>query len=132
MRIRILADYELGVDFVSKKLTIPTQLPTLRAEVDKVIIHIHGGGFIALNSDNHQIFLRRWAKETQVPVFSIDYRKAPMNPYPDSSNDCYQGYYWIMTQAKKHLGMDIKKVIIAGDSAGGQLALNVVTLAIIR
>ena len=67
-----------------------------------------------------------------MPVFSIDYRKAPKHPYPDSSNDCYQGYYWIMTQAKKHLGMDIKKVIVAGDSAGGHLALNVITLAIIR
>jgi len=63
--------------------------------------------------------LRKWAKELKIPVFSVDYRLAPKHPFPMPLNDCYQGYHWIITQAKKWLNMDIKKVILAGDSAGG-------------
>ena len=72
-----------------KSLKIPQQLPPLRAKIEKVIIHFHGGGFIALKSENHQVFLRKWGKELQVPIFSVDYRHAPKHPYPESSNDCY-------------------------------------------
>ena len=67
-----------------------------------------------------------------MPVFSVDYRLAPRNPYPDPVNDCYQAYVWIMTQAEEQLGMKIKHVILAGDSAGGHLALSVNLLAILR
>ena len=63
VRIRLMSELDLGIDFSSRKLTIPTNLGPLRAQIEKVIVHFHGGGFIALNSDNHQIFLRRWAKE---------------------------------------------------------------------
>jgi len=65
-------------------------------------------------------------------VFSVDYRLAPRNPYPDPVNDCYQAYVWIITQAEQQLGMKIKHVILAGDSAGGHLALSVTLLAILR
>jgi hormone-sensitive lipase len=67
-----------------------------------------------------------------VPVFSVDYRLAPGNPYPDPINDCFQAYVWIMTQAKDLLNMDIKHVILAGDSAGGHLALSTTLLAMVR
>ena len=54
-----------------------------------LIIHIHGGGFIALNSNDHQSYLRRWASKIQVPVFSIDYRLAPDHPFPLSLDDVW-------------------------------------------
>ena len=69
-----------------------------REKVQKIIIHFHGGAFISQSSDVAQPYLRRWAKELKVPIFSIDYRLAPKNPYPDPINDCYQGYYWLVTQ----------------------------------
>ena len=47
-------------------------------------------------------------------------------------NDCYQAYYWILTQARQQLGMEIEKVVVIGDSAGGHLACAVTQLCILR
>jgi acetyl esterase/lipase len=62
----------------------------------------------------------------------VDYRLAPANPYPDPVNDAFQAYVWIITQAKKQLGMDLEQIIVAGDSAGGHLACSVSFLAFLR
>ena len=67
-----------------------------------------------------------------IPIFSIDYRLAPKNPYPDPINDCYQAYVWIITQAKDQLGMDVEHVILCGDSAGGHMSVAVSFLAALR
>jgi hormone-sensitive lipase len=67
-----------------------------------------------------------------VPVFSVDYRLAPKNAYPDPINDCYQAYVWIVLQAKEQLGMQLEHIILAGDSAGGHLCVTVAMLAALR
>lgn len=41
------------------------------------VIHIHGGGFIAMSSGSHQNYTRMWANDTGVPILSIDYRLSP-------------------------------------------------------
>jgi len=63
--------------------------------------------------------------------FSIDYKLAPEHQYPDGLNDCWQSYLWIMNYCENILGIKNQKVIIAGDSAGGNLALAL-TLRCIR
>ena len=133
IQVRLLSDQDLGIDFdnlnqsqntsenqttsssfqgsfndfITKKTPLNRQMPPLRAKVEKAVIHFHGGGFIALNTKNHEIYLRKWTEDLQVPVFTVDYRLAPKHPFPEPINDCYQAYYWILTQASKHLGMDI-------------------------
>jgi acetyl esterase len=47
-------------------------------------------------------------------------------------NDAYQGYYWLVTQAERHLGICPEKIVLCGDSAGGHLAIAVTQLAILR
>jgi len=54
-----------------------------------MIIHIHGGGFVAMSSGSHQNYTRIWANETGVPVFSIDYRLAPKWVFPAALNDAW-------------------------------------------
>jgi len=54
-----------------------------------MIIHIHGGGFVAMSSATHQNYTRKWANELNVPVFSIDYKLAPQDPFPAAVNDCW-------------------------------------------
>jgi acetyl esterase/lipase len=44
---------------------------------DKLIVHIHGGGFISMSSESHQTYTRIWANDLCVPIVSIDYRLAP-------------------------------------------------------
>lgn len=56
---------------------------------DTIIVHIHGGGFIAMSSGSHQSYTRLWAKQLRVPVFSVDYSLAPQHPYPEALNDCW-------------------------------------------
>ncbi len=89
--IRLLCPYRLNIDF-SKNNAKPSP-----QSIERIIIHFHGGGFVCQDSAAHQSYTRLWANEVNVPVFSVDYRLAPGNPYPDPVNDCYQAYVWIVT-----------------------------------
>jgi hormone-sensitive lipase len=93
------------------------------------IFHVHGGGFIALSSFAHECYLRPWATETQLPIFSVDYSKTPDYHYPVQLEECYQSYKWILENAEA-MGVDTSKIIFAGDSAGGNLVLAVLIRAI--
>lgn len=125
--IRLLSPYKLDhIDFASRKVSAPA------TQIRKAIIHFHGGGFVCQDSASHQCYTRQWANEVNVPVFSVDYRLSPGNPFPDPINDCYQAYVWIVTQAEKQLGMKLEHIILAGDSAGGHLAITVAMLAVLR
>ena len=92
---------------------------------DSVIIHYHGGGFVGMSSSSHQVYLRKWARKLQVPVFSIEYRLAPQTKYPFVVNDAIRGYLWVITFLQSFLGCIPRKIIVTGDSAGGNLALCV-------
>jgi len=92
---------------------------------EQIIIHIHGGGFIGTSSSCHQVYLRKWAKKLGIPIFTIEYRLAPQTTFPFLVNDCIRSYVWILTYLEQILGCNVKKIIIAGDSAGGNLSLGI-------
>ena len=124
--IRILAPYELRVDFKTGELRGEAM------EIENAIVHFHGGGFVCMDSASHQSYTRKWSEQLQVPIFSIDYRLAPSWPYPAAQNDCYQAYVWLVSFAEKFLNLKVKKWFFAGDSAGGHLTVSVAELAILR
>ena len=62
-----------------------------------------------------------WANQLEIPVFSVDYRLSPASKFPDALNDCWQAYFWLLEQGEKHFGIPINEIILAGDSAGGNL-----------
>lgn len=97
---------------------------------DGIVLHIHGGGFVAMSSASHQAYTRQWAKKVGSPVLSVDYRLAPDYPYPEALDDCWQTYNWVLEHMEHTLGIKPTKIILAGDSAGGNLALGVTLLAI--
>ena len=97
---------------------------------DKVIFHIHGGGFIALSSASHQSFLSKWAKLLNVPIVSVDYRLAPEHPFPCGLDDVWQAYCWLVEQGHQILGRAPSQIIVSGESAGGNLALSMTLAAI--
>lgn len=88
----------------------------------KIIIHFHGGGFMAMSSYYHETYLRRFAKAVKRPFFSVDYRLAPAVQYPENIHDCIKAYFWIMKFIKEVIKTEVEDVIIFGDSAGGNLA----------
>lgn len=88
----------------------------------KVVIHIHGGGFISMSSASHQVYTNVWCNNLQVPIISIDYRLAPKHPYPAALDDVWQTWNWLM-QCGETIGITPNQYVIVGDSAGGNLAL---------
>lgn len=88
----------------------------------KIIVHIHGGGFMAMSSTYHETYLRHFANEMERPVFSIDYRLAPIAQFPGPLHDCIRGYFWIKQFVEEVIGTPIESIILIGDSAGGNLA----------
>lgn len=101
-----------------------------RVTAEVLVIHIHGGGFVAMSSGSHQNYTRVWSNDLKLPIFSIDYKLAPQYAFPEALNDCWQAYYWLVLNAEKQLGIKPKAVILSGDSAGANLCLAVSLMAI--
>ena len=94
-----------------------------------LILHVHGGGFIAHSSKSHEIYLKPWCKELKIPIVSIDYSLAPEHVFPRASEECFYVYAWCLLN-KHSLGWTGEKIICVGDSAGGVLVTNIVQRAI--
>lgn len=73
-----------------------------------------------------------WANDTNIPVFSIDYRLSPKYAFPAALNDVWQTYHWLVENAESKLGIKPNKIILVGDSAGGNLAAACAVMAITR
>jgi len=98
--------------------------------VERLIIHVHAGGFIAMTSRSHQNYIRLWATTTQTPILCVDYRLAPEFPFPAALDDVWQTYVWVLQHAERYLGINPAKIVLTGDSAGGNLAMGCVIKAI--
>ena len=85
-----------------------------------------------MSSGSHQSYTRVWANDTGIPIFSVDYRLAPASPFPAALNDVWQVYYWIVENAEAFLGIKPEKIMLVGDSAGGNLVAAVTLMAIKR
>lgn len=144
VQVRLLCSQSLGVDLktgVLKDKEAPKKLsffkkclpPKVTNPNNAVILHIHGGGFIAMSSASHQTYTRIWANELGgIPIFSVDYRLAPENKFPDAINDVWQVYYWICEHAETFLGIKVEKIIVVGDSAGGNLSAALTSMCVQR
>lgn len=89
-----------------------------------LLIHFHGGGFVAQTSRSHENYLRIWSKELNVPVLSVDYSLSPEAPFPRALEECFYAYCWALNNCHL-LGSTAERVCLAGDSAGGNLCITV-------
>ncbi|KAJ3145963.1 hypothetical protein HDU86_000587 [Geranomyces michiganensis] len=104
----------------------------------ELIFFIPGGGFVAMGPMCHEDYVSQWAKMSKVPILSIDYGKAPENPYPFALEECFDAYRSVVESNGAAIGMQgwweagrrVKKspikIVMAGDSAGGNLVVGVV------
>lgn len=88
---------------------------------DAVVLYIHGSGYVVCSSRTHRGLTSQIADRTGLPVFSIDYRLSPSHRYPAAPRDVRAAWDWLLAQ-----GHDPSRVVVAGDSAGGHLALTLV------
>jgi len=86
---------------------------------DKVLLYFHGGGMIVGSPSTHRLLTVRLGEEAGVMVLSVDYRLAPEHPYPAQLEDCVKVYKWLLS-----LDVNPENMVVAGDSAGGNLALT--------
>lgn len=97
---------------------------------DSVIIFIGGGGFIASTEAIQEHFLRNWAKQTNCSVFEFHYKLAPEHKYPFQLQEVLESYLGVIYYYRHYLGIELKNIIVMGDSAGGNLLLGLVNLLI--
>jgi acetyl esterase len=87
-----------------------------------VVVYFHGGGWVIADKQVYDGGARGIAKEANAVVVSVDYRRAPEAKFPAAWDDALASYKWALANAAQHKG-DPKRVALAGESAGGNLAL---------
>lgn len=89
-----------------------------------VILYIHGGGWVIADIDVYDASPRALADATKAIVVSVEYRHAPEAKFPAAHDDVNAAYAWILKDAAKW-GGDPSRVAVVGESAGGNMAVNV-------
>jgi acetyl esterase/lipase len=95
------------------------------AAEDAAILYLHGGAYVSGSPTTHRELAARISLAARCKVLVIDYRLAPESPFPTAVEDAASAYRWLVDQ-----GFDPSRLAIAGDSAGGGLA--VATLVSLR
>lgn len=85
---------------------------------ERVLLYLHGGGYIACSPVTHRNITMRLARYAGCRVLAINYRKAPHYPYPYALEDALMAYNWLLDE-----GYAPEQIMLAGDSAGGHLTL---------
>src|SRR5712672_3667770 len=92
------------------------------------LVFFHGGGWVIGDLDSHDVVCRKLADEGELIVVSVDYRLAPEHKFPAAVDDAIAATRWIAEHAKQH-GIDASRLMVGGDSAGGNLAAVVAIAA---
>lgn len=86
---------------------------------DKVLLYIHGGGFISGSCLTHRMHVAKFARGCGMKSLVFDYRLAPEHPFPAAPDDCVTAYKWLLEQ-----GYRPKDIVVGGESAGATLTLS--------
>lgn len=84
----------------------------------KVILYVHGGGYVSGSCNDHRGIVAKFAKSTGVTNLLFEYRLAPEHPFPAGLEDSVKVYQWLLAS-----GFKPENILIAGESAGGGLCL---------
>ncbi|MCC6847686.1 MAG: alpha/beta hydrolase [Deltaproteobacteria bacterium] len=88
------------------------------ASTDHAILYLHGGGYVVGSLNTHRELAARVGGAASARVLAIDYRLAPEHPHPAAVEDAVAAYRWLLAQ-----GLAPERLAVAGDSAGGGLAI---------
>jgi acetyl esterase len=86
-----------------------------------VVLFLHGGGWVVCSNDTHQPLAAAIARCSGAAVVMVDYRLAPEHAFPAAVDDCTAALAWVRREGAAN-GLDPARIVVAGDSAGGNLA----------
>ena len=109
------------VNIVVEGGEIGARVLTPQGTAQSVMVYYHGGGWVVGNIDDYDLVGRHLAEKCNAIVVMVDYRKSPEHKYPVPMQDCYAALNWVEANRKK-IGADKLPLIVAGDSAGGNLS----------
>lgn len=89
-----------------------------QSRADRVILYLHGGGYVIGSNRAYREYGGRLARAAEARVCVLNYRLAPEHPFPAAVDDAVMAYQWLLNE-----GVQPNQIVIAGDSAGGGLAL---------
>lgn len=94
--------------------------PARPASTDQTILYyLHGSGYVICSPRTHRGLVARLSRRTGWSAFSLDYRLGPEYRFPTAGDDAIRGYHWLLDR-----GHRADQIVVAGDSAGGHLALD--------
>ncbi|MBK5194439.1 MAG: alpha/beta hydrolase [Proteiniphilum sp.] len=123
-----------SVDKSSIKVKLPKSISTQKISIgeinaewiipqhpkkDKILLYIHGGGFISGSTITHRMHVAKFAERCQLKSLVFDYRLAPEHSFPAATEDCVAIYKWLLDQGYKS-----QNVVVGGESAGATLTLS--------
>lgn len=91
---------------------------TPAADPSRVILFLHGGGYVAGSIQSHRHMLAQAGREAGTRTLALAYRLAPEHPFPAALDDALTGYRFLLAQ-----GFRPENIVLAGESAGGGLAI---------
>ncbi|PAV81168.1 hypothetical protein WR25_14542 isoform D [Diploscapter pachys] len=109
---------------VNRQHVSPSSASNIQPPSKYLVIHCHGGGYVATSSKSHETYLRVWAKLLNCTVVSIEYSLAPENPFPRPTEEVLFAYAWMINNPQL-VGWTGEKLCMVGDSAGGNLIMSV-------
>ena len=108
-------------------IPIRTYLP-VGVDTPPVCVYFHGGGWVIGSIESHDAACRELASRAGCAVVSVEYRLSPETPFPGPLDDCVAATEWVAAHGAE-LGVDGSRLVVAGDSAGGNLAAAVTLVA---
>jgi epsilon-lactone hydrolase len=91
---------------------------TPEADPTRAVLFLHGGGYVSGSLDSHRHMVGQAGREAHTRTLALAYRLAPEFPFPAALEDAIAGYRFLLSQ-----GFDPKRIAVAGESAGGGLAI---------
>jgi acetyl esterase/lipase len=124
-----LTPHVRNVDIAGPRGRLPLRI--YQTPVDTLlplVIYLHGGGFVGGSLDDADVPALHIASTLPAVVVSVDYALAPAHPFPAAPEDAYAATMWAANNAVM-LGADPRRIAVAGDDAGGNLAASVALIA---
>ncbi|MFC5344525.1 alpha/beta hydrolase [Brevundimonas staleyi] len=116
---------DIMIDGAAGPLQARVYSPNLDSDdLKPLVVYFHGGGFVIADLDVYDGGPRGVARFADVVVLSVHYRQAPENKFPAAHEDAVAAWKWALANAQS-IGGDPQKIAVMGESAGGNLAINV-------